>query len=106
MKKDNIIKQNLKVMEKHEDEAIAKYGNFSANDIMQNKHKDIIQENYHVINDKNHSEIDSDDENIMFDIKESVKGVKLFGENLYDPLQDQKTEAWVNKKLRIISITY
>jgi len=37
----------------------------------------------------------------MFDIKNTIKSEKLFNENLYYPLGDNKTEKWVNEKLRL-----
>jgi len=44
---------------------------------------------------------EDDEEDIPTDVKDAVKKQKLFDENLYDPLKDEKYETWVEKHLRV-----
>ena len=42
---------------------------------------------------------EEDEEEVMFDLKNAIKTAKLLSENLYDPIQDDKLQDWVNKNL-------
>jgi len=46
-------------------------------------------------------EDDDDDDDVPAELKDAVKNQKLFDENLYDPLKDEKYENWVDKNLRV-----
>lgn len=50
--------------------------------------------------DENYSS-DDDEDNIMYDLKNKISASENpFTENLYDPIQDNKYEDWVEGKLR------
>lgn len=44
-------------------------------------------------------DFDDDDEDVPAELKDAVQNQKLFDENLYDPLKDEKYETWVDKNL-------
>jgi len=54
----------------------------------QKKKQDIIDEEH-----------DDSDEDVPFDLRDAVQSQKLFDENFYNPLQDEKYENWVDKNL-------
>jgi hypothetical protein len=98
---NKVIKENIARLEKEEDDLIAEYGGLTAKELL--KDKSTVGEAPKPL-EKNSKPANNDsdnEENIMYELEYNIKNEKPFDENLYDPLQDNKLEDWINKEKKM-----